>query len=131
MTDELLIDCQTLPWTPIVEGIDYRLLFTSSETGRWTVLFRCQPGSFFPRHRHLAAGEYFVIKGRMDYRMGVAHAGTYGYEPLGAIHDLTTFPLYTELLFTNYGAVAFLNGDDSVAAILDHAELQRRVAQHV
>jgi hypothetical protein len=67
------------------------------------------------------------MKGRMEYRMGTAAAGTYGYEPLGVIHDLTLFPEYTELLFTNYGPVAFLNEDDSVSAILDHAELQRRV----
>lgn len=127
---ERLIDCECLPWTPIVEGIDYRLLFASAETGRWTVMFRCQPGSFFPRHKHHGAGEYFVVKGRMEYRMGAAQAGTYGYEPLGVIHDMTTFPQYTELLFTNYGPVAFLNDDDSVSAILDYEELQRLAARH-
>lgn len=129
MMEEILIDCEQLPWTPIVEGIDYRLLFTSIETGRWTVMFRCQPGSFFPRHQHHGAGEYFVVKGLMEYRMGAAGAGTYGYEPLGVIHDMTVFPQYTELLFTNYGPVAFLNADDSVATILDHAELKRRAEQ--
>ena len=123
---ELLVPSETLPWIPIVEGIDFRLLYASPETGRWTVLFRCQGGSFFPAHRHYGAGEYFVAKGRMEYRMGAASAGTYGYEPLGVIHDMTRFPEYTELLFTNYGPVAFLNADDSVAAILDHAELRRR-----
>jgi anti-sigma factor ChrR (cupin superfamily) len=130
MMSELLIDCESLPWTPIVAGIDYRLLFASAETGRWTVMFRCQPGSFFPRHKHHGAGEYFVVKGRMEYRMGAAHAGTYGYEPLGVIHDMTTFPQYTELLFTNYGPVAFLNDDDSILAILDYEELQRLAARH-
>lgn len=129
MLEEILVDCETLPWTPIVDGIDYRLLFTSAETGRWTVMFRCQPGSFFPRHKHHGAGEYFVVRGRMEYRMGRAQTGTYGYEPLGVIHELTTFPEYTELLFTNYGPVAFLNPDDSVLAILDYAELKRRAEQ--
>ena len=47
--------------------------------------------------------------------MGAAPAGTYGYEPIGVIHDRTEFPEYTELLFTNFGPVAFLNDDDSVA----------------
>ena len=117
-----------LKWIPIVAGIDYRLLFTSGETGRWTVLFRCQPGSFFPRHKHYGAGEYFVVKGRMEYRMGAADAGTYGYEPLGVIHDYTLFPEYTELLFTNFGPVAFLNEDNSVASILDHALLEQLAA---
>jgi anti-sigma factor ChrR (cupin superfamily) len=125
---EVLQPVESLRWVPIVAGIDFRLLFTSAETGRWTVLFRCQPGSFFPRHKHYGAGEYFVVKGRMEYRMGVAPAGTYGYEPLGVIHDLTTFPEYTELLFTNFGPVAFLNEDDSVASMLDHTLLEQLAA---
>lgn len=120
---EVLVDCTTLPWVPLADGIDFRLLNTSKESGRWTVIFRAQAGSSFGIHRHLAAGEYYVLTGRMTYRMGEAKAGTYGYEPLDAIHELTSFPEYTELLFTNYGPVAFLGEDGSVETILDHASL--------
>lgn len=126
--EEVLQDVNQLRWIPLGKGIELRLLFTSGETGRWTVLFRCQPGSFIPRHKHYGAGEYFVVKGRMEYRMGAAPAGTYGYEPLGVTHDRTEFPEYTELLFTNFGPVAFLNEDDSVASILDHTALSRMAA---
>jgi anti-sigma factor ChrR (cupin superfamily) len=126
--EEVLQDVGQLRWIPLGKGIELRLLFTSGETGRWTVLFRCQPGSFIPRHKHFGAGEYFVVKGRMVYRMGEAPAGTYGYEPLGVTHDRTEFPEYTELLFTNFGPVAFLNEDDSVASILDHTALSRMAA---
>lgn len=125
---DLLIDTDGLAWKPIVEGIDFRLLFTSPETGRWTVLLRAQPGSFFPAHRHYGAGEYYVLKGRMEYRAGVARAGAYGYEPLDVVHEMTTFPEYTELLFTNYGPVAFLAADGSVSSILDHALLSELAA---
>lgn len=124
MTDlnmpEVMCDGADLNWAPVVPGIDLKRLFTSPETGRWTVLFRCQAGSFIPRHKHLGAGEYFVLKGRMDYRMGTALAGVYGYEPIGAVHDMTSFPEYTELLFTNFGPVLFLNEDDSIASVLDY-----------
>jgi anti-sigma factor ChrR (cupin superfamily) len=112
-------------WVSLNAGIALRLLFSSGETGRWTVLFRCQPGSFIPRHKHYGAGEYFVVKGLMRYRMGQAPAGTYGYEPIGAIHDRTEFPEYTELLFTNFGPVAFLKEDGSVLAMLDHVYLEQ------
>jgi anti-sigma factor ChrR (cupin superfamily) len=125
---EVLQDVGQLRWIRMNDGIDFRLLFTSGETGRWTVLFRCQPGSFIPRHRHYGAGEYFVVKGRMEYRMGAAPAGTYGYEPIGVVHDRTEFPEYTELLFTNFGPVAFLNDDDSVAYMLDQTALNRMAA---
>ena len=123
--DEVMRDSAQGRWVPMVAGIDFKLLFASIETGRWTVIFRCQPGSFIPRHKHLGAGEYFVVKGLMTYRMGAAGAGVYGYEPLGVTHDLTSFPEYTELLFTNYGPVAFLNDDDSVKSILDYELVQR------
>jgi len=126
---EVLVPVEQLAWVPILPGIDFRLLFASGETGRWTVLFRCQPGSSFPAHRHYGAGEYFVVKGLMQYRMGSAPAGTYGYEPLGVLHELTSFPEYTELLFTNYGPVAFLNEDGSVSSLLDHATLESLAAQ--
>ena len=125
---EVLQDVNQLRWLTFAQGIELRLLFTSGETGRWTVLFRCQPGSFIPRHKHYGAGEYFVVKGRMEYRMGAAPAGTYGYEPIGAVHDRTEFPEYTELLFTNYGPVVFLNDDDTVVSILDHGVLARMAA---
>lgn len=112
-----------LNWYNLVDGIDFKLFYASEETGRWTVLLRCQPGSSFARHRHLGAGEYFVVKGKMEYRMGVAEEGTYGYEPLDAIHDHTSFPEYTELYFTNFGPVVFLDDDDNVTSILDHSFL--------
>lgn len=123
-TDERLLPPESLPWFNLVEGIDFRLFFASEETGRWTVLLRCQPDSFFGRHKHLGAGEYYVVKGRMEYRMGSAVEGTYGYEPLDIIHDHTSFPEYTELYFTNYGAVAFLGENDQITSILDHKFLQ-------
>ncbi len=60
-----------------------------------------------------------MFKGVMDYRMGTARAGDYGYEPLGVYHENTSFIEDTELFFTNYGPIAFLNEDKSVKFLLD------------
>jgi len=128
MIDERLTLPAEMKWATLAEGIEFTLLYSSAETGRWTVLFRAQPGSFFAAHRHFGAGEYYVIKGRMSYRMGEAPAGTYGYEPLDAIHEHTFFPEYTELLFTNYGPVAFLDEQGEVSSILDHKVLEDLIA---
>lgn len=129
-TDESLIPADAAHWVPLADGIDFRLLFTSNETGRWTVLLRCQAGSAFGRHKHYGAGEYFVVKGRMEYRMGVALEGTWGYEPLDTIHDRTSFPEYTELLFTNHGPVMFLDEAGNILSALDGALLRQMLAQH-
>lgn len=122
---EILKDCNSLSWVPMIEGIDFKLLRVSEQTGVWTVLFRCQAGSHFPIHQHHGAGEYYVINGRMQYVAGEAVTGCYGYEPLGAIHEKTLFPEYTELLFTNHGPVAFLNDDGSIKQMLDYALLRK------
>lgn len=128
MMDEHLTTPANMTWANLAEGIDFTLLYSSAETGRWTVLFRAQPGSFFGPHRHLGAGEYYVTKGRMTYRMGEAPAGTYGYEPLDVVHDHTAFPEYTELLFTNYGPIAFLDDRGEISSILDHKLLEDLIA---
>lgn len=128
---DVLLTAGSLPWVPLAEGIDFKLLRSSEETGTWVVLFRCQEGSRFDRHRHLGAGEYYVIKGRMSYRAGVAVTGDYGYEPLDSIHDCTIFEEYTELLFTNHGPVVYINDKDEVTAILDHSVLSALTAEYL
>lgn len=125
---DILLRPEKLPWVPIAEGIDFRLLRASAETGTWTVIFRCQKGSRFDRHRHLGAGEYYMIKGRMNYRAGVAVTGDWGYEPLDAIHDSTVFEEYSELLFTNRGPVVYIDENDQVTAVLDHVVLRQLTA---
>ena len=41
MTEERLTLPDDRPWTVFQPGIDFRLLFTSAETGRFTLLLRC------------------------------------------------------------------------------------------
>ena len=127
---DILVKTTDLPWVPLAEGIDYRVLRTSPETGTWTVLLRAQAGSSFVKHRHLGPGEYFMIKGRMEYRAGCAVAGDYGYEPLDAVHEETKFTEYSELYFTNHGPVVFLDDNDNVTSILDHSVISQLAAAH-
>ena len=116
---DIAVDTNSLDWTELSEGIAFKVLRLSEETGTWTVILQCQPGASFAPHLHLGAGEYFVIKGRMEYRAGTANCGGYGYEPLGVYHEKTIFPEYTELYFTNYGPVAFVDEQKNITSVLD------------
>jgi len=127
---DILCRTRDLPWIEFGPGIAYRVLRVSDETGQWTVVFRCDKGSGFPPHVHYGAGEYLILKGAMDYRAGRAVAGDYGYEPLGVFHESTTFAEDTELYFTNYGPVAFLNPDESISLILDWKFFATKQAEH-
>jgi quercetin dioxygenase-like cupin family protein len=128
VSGDVLVKAGNMGWTPYIEGIDIKVLRTCEVTGTWTVLFLCQPGSAIPRHRHYGPGEYFVVRGRMEYRAGSATTGDYGYEPLDAIHDETRFPEETELYFTNFGPVVFLDESDNVIDILDHTRITELTA---
>lgn len=130
MTEDTYIATQDMPWRTFGPGIDFKVLRTSQETGAWTVLFRCAAGASFNPHRHLAGGEYLMLRGRMEVRGGAekggitASAGDYGYEPNGVLHDETLFPEESELYFTNYGAIQFLTPDLKPDFVLDYALLE-------
>ena len=131
MVEDKYVNTNALPWLEFGAGIDFKVLRTSQETGAWTVVFRCAPGSSFAPHRHLGGGEYLMIKGRMEVRGGAekggitASTGDYGYEPNGVLHDSTYFPEYTELYFTNYGAIQFLTEDLQPDFVLDFEKLEQ------
>jgi anti-sigma factor ChrR (cupin superfamily) len=128
--EDLFVSSRELKWAPFSEGIWLKCLRLSPETGTWTVLLKAEAGASFPRHRHLAAGEYFMISGRMELRGGVeaggvtALPGDYGWEPVSVIHDFTHFPEPTEFIFTNHGAVQFLDEHDKTVSVLDWEVIQ-------
>ncbi|MGE0861440.1 MAG: 2,4'-dihydroxyacetophenone dioxygenase family protein [Gammaproteobacteria bacterium] len=131
MTHDTYVATGDMPWLNFGNGIDFKILRTSQETGAWSVLFRCAAGSSFNPHRHLAGGEYLMLKGTMQVRGGkekggvTAKAGDYGYEPNGVLHDETFFPVESELYFTNHGAIQFLTPDLKPDFVLDYALLEQ------
>lgn len=130
MHEDLLTRVGELPWVPMMEGFDFKYLRVSAEIGTWSIILRCAKGSSFPTHKHLGAGEYYVIKGEMDYRAGTAYTGDYGYEPTGVIHDGTNFLEETELVFTNHGPVAFLDAQGNITEVLDYEAIYKMAADH-
>jgi anti-sigma factor ChrR (cupin superfamily) len=96
------------------------VLRVSEETGLWSALIRMEPGSQFAPHKHLGAAEFFVLKGKLEYRMGEAPMDAYGFEPLGAVHDATTCNEETVIFFVSYGPIIFYDEDGGVEQILNH-----------
>jgi len=123
-----------LEWIPFSEGIQLKVLRVSRETGTWTVLFWCAQGSSFAAHRHLGAGEYLMLRGKMEVRGGAAAggvtavAGDYGYEPSGIVHDSTCFVEETEFFFTNHGPIAFIDSSGRTTSVLDWSDIEALAA---
>jgi anti-sigma factor ChrR (cupin superfamily) len=117
--EELLLNVNELEWKLMGEGTWGKILRVSTETGAWTVLFKQEAGSVVPPHRHLAPAELYVLEGCIEYRGGVARAGYFGREPMGALHERTSFPEDTIYLFTSYGPLAMLGPDGNVVGVTD------------
>jgi anti-sigma factor ChrR (cupin superfamily) len=130
MQPEEYVSTRSMPWATLSPGIRMKVLRLSPESGTWTVLLRADAGASFARHRHLAAGEYFMLYGKMEVRGGAqaggttAVAGDYGWEPVSVIHDHTFFPEETEFLFTNHGAVQFVDEKGNTTSVLDWEVIQ-------
>lgn len=116
---EIITDTEDLPWIPMGDGAWGKVLRTCAETGAWTVLFKQEAGTHAPPHRHLGAADFFVLKGRIEYRDGVATEGCFAREPMNAVHQRTEFPEETIYLFAAEGPMAMLAPDGSIAGIMD------------
>jgi anti-sigma factor ChrR (cupin superfamily) len=123
-SEELLINADDLPWTPMGEGAWGKVLRVCAETGAWTLLLKQAAGSEVPPHKHLAPADFYVLSGCIEYRGGVAKAGHFGREPLGAVHERTSFPEETIYLFTSYGPLAMYGPDGNIIGTTDAEGLQ-------
>jgi anti-sigma factor ChrR (cupin superfamily) len=122
--DELLINVADLEWAPMGEGAWGKVLRVSLETGAWTVLLKQAAGSVVPPHKHLAPAEFYVLEGCLEYRGGVAKQGHFGREPMGAVHERTSFSEDTIYLFTSYGPLAMFGSDGNIVGVTDANVMQ-------
>jgi hypothetical protein len=82
-------------------------------------MFKQAAGTSAPPHKHLAPADFYVLTGCIEYRGGVAKAGYFAREPMGAEHAQTSFPEETIYLFTSYGPLAIFGSDGKIASITD------------
>jgi anti-sigma factor ChrR (cupin superfamily) len=121
---ELLINVDDLPWKPMGPGAWAKVLRVCAETGTWTVILKQDAGTHVPPHKHLAPADFYVFEGCVEYRGGVAKRGTFAREPMGAVHERTSFPEDTTYLFTSYGPLAMYGPDGNVIAVTDAEAIQ-------
>jgi anti-sigma factor ChrR (cupin superfamily) len=118
-SDELCINANERKWVPTGEGAWIKVLRVSPETGNWVALFKQLAGTCAPPHKHLGAAEFYVLEGCIEYRGGKAEAGYYGYEPLGAVHEKTSFPVDTIYILTSYGPLAMRDENGKLIGVMD------------
>ena len=115
-----------LPFVPYQEGVVFQLLQVSTETGLWVIRVRFEPGVTIQRHRHTGEVFAFTISGSWRYLEypDTNVAGSYLYEPAGAIHTLhvlATNKEVTDVWFAVRGANLNLDANGNVEAVVDAA----------
>lgn len=127
---DVLEKTSELPWHSLGKGAFFKLLRYSEETGVFSIILRIDKGGMFQSHRHLGAAEFLMTKGRMKYVNGVAEAGDWGFEALGAVHEATSVDEDSELLFIGYGPLIFVDENGEDEKILDGKLLQSVAMGH-
>lgn len=125
---EMMVNVEDLEWMPFGDGSWGKVLRACPETGAWTVMFKQEAGSFVPPHKHPAAADFYGLRGCIEYRGGVAKQEHFAREPMGAVHERTSFPEETIYLFTSYGPIAMYGPDGNIASVTD-AELMNSLVE--
>jgi quercetin dioxygenase-like cupin family protein len=115
-----------LPFVPYQEGVLFQLLQVNTETGLWVIRVRFEPGVTIQRHRHTGEVFAFTLHGSWRYLEypDINVAGSYLFEPAGAIHTLhvpATNKEVTDACFVIRGANLNLDANGNVEAVIDAA----------
>ena len=107
-------------WVDFSPGCQMQLLRRCQVTGSWSMLIRAEKGCVLPAHKHYGAGEYYMLKGRMEYGSGiVVEPGDYGYEKYGSLHLTTRFHEDSLLFFSHVGSLTFLDEEGNTAGFIE------------
>ena len=111
---DLPADIHAIDWLDVGGGTKFKVLRLCEHTGQWALYVNMAPGARFQAHRHEGTGQFFVTKGKLIYDAGTAGPGTYGFEPVFAVHVDAHCEEETEMLFLGQGAVTYLDAHGNV-----------------
>jgi 2,4'-dihydroxyacetophenone dioxygenase len=117
---------EDLPFVPYQDGVMFQLLQVDLKVGLWVVRVHAEPGVAFQKHRHTGQVLAFTLSGSWRYLEypEVNTAGSYLYEPAGAVHTLIVPDSndgVTDIWFAITGANLDLDSDGNVETVLDAA----------
>lgn len=108
-----------VPWA--FEGSYFKLLHADTETGRFTLLLRVEPGVSAPVHRHVEPVEAYITKGAFYYADDPNvefREGSYLFENVGAVHEPVS-PKGAEMIATFHGPAEGVDEAGGMAGTFD------------
>jgi 2,4'-dihydroxyacetophenone dioxygenase len=123
-----LVPCEELPWVPVYDGVEMRMLRRDPARPGYTAMFRFAPGTRLPTHRHEGVVHAFTLRGSWRYleHDWIAVAGSYACEDAGSVHTLVVpedAQEPTDVLFVVEGAMIVLDDEGGTLAVMDGAAM--------
>ncbi|MCC7012473.1 MAG: cupin domain-containing protein [Planctomycetes bacterium] len=84
-----------------IDGIEVKRLAADERRRVVTMLIRMAPGTAYPRHRHAAVEECFVVSGELKVGQRQLSAGDYQLSAEGSVHDVQSTATGCLLLITS------------------------------
>lgn len=113
------VDPERMPWIPMgPAGLSFKPLRFFRDGSGWMYLFRLEPGTVIPRHRHTGEVHGFNLSGTRELldTGEVIGPGGYVYEPPGNVDSWrATGASPVVLLVTVRGAIEYLTEDGQVS----------------
>ena len=116
---DILANIHDIDWLDVGGGSYFKVLRLCEKTGQWVLYVKMEPGARFQPHRHEGWGQFFITKGELIYDVGSAPAGTYGFEPIFAVHHEAGCEVETEMLFMGGGAVTYFTPDGGIDYVMN------------
>ncbi|MCY1044726.1 cupin domain-containing protein [Corallococcus sp. bb12-1] len=120
------IDSDRMQWTPMgPPGLSFKPLRFFRDGSGWMYLFRLEPGTRIPRHRHTGEAHGFNVAGRRQLldTGEVIGPGTYVYEPPGNVDSWQVVGDEPVVLLINVrGAIEYLGPDGEVLGRVTSAD---------
>ncbi|MBU8896076.1 anti-sigma factor [Corallococcus sp. H22C18031201] len=129
----LPVHADRIPWIPMgPPGLSFKPLRFYKDNRGWTYLFRVEPGTVIPRHRHTGEVHAINLVGKrqlLDTGEEVG-PGTYVYEPVGNVDSWMAVGDEPVVIFiTIFGAIEYMGPDGAVTKRVtsdDRLETYRR-----
>ena len=116
---DILANIHDIDWLDVGGGSYFKVLRLREKTGQWVLYVKMEPGARFQPHRHEGWGQFFITKGELIDDVGSAPAGTYGFEPIFAVHHEAGCGVETEMLFMGEGAVTYFTPDGGIDYVMN------------
>ena len=112
-----------LPWVDMGGGSKMKIAYVNLNQGIWYVQNDFQKGFDVQTHRHTGTVYGVTLSGAWRYQEYdyVNRAGSFLYEPTGAVHTLEVLEDHTVAWFQISGALLYLDDSGNIVHVVDGA----------